>query len=315
MTRTNAAEVVVSGGRGFFGTYICRALKSRGMRYTALGSRDYDLTEQERVRALYRELQPRVIVHAAAACGGIGANVANPGRFLYENAIMGLQLLEEGRKSGLRKFVLISTTCAYPETAPMPLREINLWDGLPTSATGPYGIAKRMLHEACRAYKQQYGLESSILIPANLYGPRDHFDPDNSHVIAGLVKRYAEAVKSGAAEVTNWGSGRATREFLHARDAAEAVCLAIEADAGEDPINLGTGRETSIAELAALVAKAAGYQGRTRWDASKPDGQPRRCLDITRARARLGFEAKIPLEKGIQDTVGWYMREHVKAPD
>lgn len=313
MTGDRPPRVVVTGGTGFFGHYICNALSHGGRESVPLGSADFDLTEQSAVRSLYRELRPEVIVHAAAACGGIGANVANPGRFLYENAVMGLQLLEEGRKTGLRKFVLISTTCAYPEDAPMPLRESSLWDGAPTAATGPYGIAKRMLHEACRSYRQQYGLESTVLIPANLYGPGDHFDPDNSHVIAGLVRRYVEAAESGTPEVTNWGSGRATREFLHVRDAAEAVRLAIERDAGSEPINLGTGRETSIADLAALVARAAGYPGRTRWDTTKPDGQPRRCLDVARARERLGFEATIPLEKGIRETVNWYVKERMKA--
>lgn len=309
MNGDSPSHVVVTGGTGFFGQYIYRVLREQGIGCTALGSRDFDLTEQASVRSLYRELRPEVIVHAAAACGGIGANVANPGRFLYENATMGLQLLEEGRKAGLQKFVLISTTCAYPEQAPMPLREADLWNGAPTSATGPYGIAKRMLHEACRSYRKQYGLESNVLIPANLYGPGDHFDPENSHVIAALIRRYVEAVERQESEVTNWGSGKATREFLHVADAAEAVRLAVIKSTDGDPINLGTGRETSIAELAGLVAQAAGYQGITRWDTAKPDGQPRRYLDVSRARDVLGFEARVPLEQGIGETVEWFVRQ------
>lgn len=309
MNGDSPSHVVVTGGTGFFGRYIYRVLRDQGIECTTLGSRDFDLTEQISVKSLYRKLRPEVIVHAAAACGGIGANVANPGRFLYENATMGLQLLEEGRKAGLQKFVLISTTCAYPEQAPIPLREADLWNGAPTLATGPYGIAKRMLHEACRSYREQYGLESNVLIPANLYGPGDHFDPENSHVIAALVRRYVEAVERQESEVINWGSGKATREFLHVADAAEAVRLAVIKSTDGDPINLGTGRETSIAELAGLVAQAAGYQGITLWDTAKPDGQPRRYLDVSRARDVLGFEARVPLEKGIGETVEWFVRQ------
>lgn len=305
-------RVVVTGGTGFLGRYICRALREQGLESVPLGSSNFDLIEQADVRALYRELRPDVVVHAAAACGGIGANVANPGRFLYENATMGLQLLEAGREAGLQKLILISTTCAYPERAPMPLRETDLWNGAPTSATGPYGIAKRMLHEACASYKQQYGLHSTVLIPANLYGPEDHFEPQNSHVIAALVRRYVEAAEQQDPEVTNWGSGLATREFLHAADAAEAVRLAVLKDTGSEPINLGTGRETSISDLASLVAQAAHYKGRTRWDTTKPDGQPRRCLDVTRAKERLGFEAKIPLEEGLRETVEWFVKQRNK---
>lgn len=303
------SRIVVTGGTGFFGTYICNALRSVSATCVAVGSRDFNLVEQKNVRALYKDLQPTVIVHAAAACGGIGANLANPGKFLYENALMGLQLLEEGRKFELRKFILISTTCAYPERAPMPLREDDLWNGPPTAATGPYGIAKRMLHEACRTYWHQYGMRTTVLIPANLYGPGDHFEPENGHVVAALIRRYAEAMEKGQSEVSNWGTGRATREFLHVADAAEAVRLAVIGEPGTEPINVGTGAEISVADLAALIAQALRYSGRTRWDATKSDGQPRRTLDITRARQRLGFEARISLEHGIHETVQWFL-EH-----
>lgn len=307
MSGVCAGRVVVTGGRGFFGGYICRALAADGADVVAVGSRDYDLVDRRAVRALYRESQPSVIVHAAAACGGIGANVANPGKFLYDNAVMGLQLLEEGRIAGLQKFVLISTTCAYPESAPMPLKESSLWEGAPTAATGPYGVAKRMLHEACRAFQRQYGLSSSVLLPANLYGPGDHFDEEASHVIAALIRRYGDAVNRQVSEVRNWGSGRPTREFVHVADAAEAVRLAVYADTSPEPINIGTGTETSIRELAALIAARIGYVGKTSWDESKPDGQPRRCLDVRRASDVLGFTAKIPLAAGLDETIRWFL--------
>ena len=306
MKASNIDRVVVTGGKGFFGRYICRALEKDGIEVVALGARDYNLVDQRAVQSLFKDLRPSIIVHAAAACGGIGANIANPGKFLHDNAMMGLQLLEEGRKADLRKFVLISTTCAYPEKASMPLREISLWDGSPTPATGPYGIAKRMLHEACRSFEQQYGLSCSVLLPANLYGPGDHFDEENSHVIAALIRRYSDAAKRGLPEIRNWGSGRPTREFIHVSDAAEAVRLALYSDTTSEPINIGTGVETSIRELAAIIAAEVGYKGKTFWDESKPDGQPRRCLDVSRATGILGFRAKVQLREGLSETVSWF---------
>lgn len=307
MKQIYGQKVVVTGGTGFLGHYACRSLARCGYTVVPLGSARFDLTDQHQVRAMYRQERPDVVVHAAAACGGIGANVANPGRFIYANAMMGMSLLEEGRKIGLRKLVLISTTCAYPEGAPMPLRERDLWEGKPTEATGPYGIAKRMLHEACRSYYKQYELNSVVLVPANLYGPDDHFDPEHSHVIAALVRRYVEAAARDESKVVNWGTGTPTREFLHAADAAEAIRLAVESGNVDcEPINIGTGRETPIRELAELVAESAGYRGETQWDSSRPDGQPRRCLDTSRAGQILNFHAKVALERGIQETVEWY---------
>ncbi len=300
-------SVVVTGGRGFLGNRVCRSLAERGAKVLALGAADYDLTEQSDVRRLYSDLRPSVVVHAAAAVGGIGANVANPGRFLYANALMGLLLLEEGRLAGIDRFVLISTTCAYAESAPLPLREDDVWAGPPVGATGPYGMAKRLLHEACANYWRQYGLDSAVLVLANLYGPRDNFDESTSHVIPALIRRYVAAQQSGADAITNWGSGLATREFLHVADAAEAVALACERDVEPWPMNVGTGVETSIKDVADLIQAAVGYRGSVEWDTTKPEGQPRRYLDVRRAREVLGFEAATPLDAGIAETVRWYL--------
>lgn len=302
--------VAVTGGRGFLGRQVAQALAARGADVRALGRRDYDLTDQGEVRRLYREIQPSVVVHAAAAVGGIGANVANPGRFLYENAVMGLMLLDEARLAGVEKFVLISTTCAYPRDAPLPLREDDVWSGPPVGATGPYGMAKRLLHEACATYAEQYGFRSAVLMLANLYGPGDHVEEGTSHVIPALIRRYVEARDRGLPSVTNWGSGRATREFVHVQDAAEGVARAVAADVDSRPINIGTGVETSIREVAGLVSHAVGYRGETRWDTTKPDGQPRRFLDVSRAREALGWRAGIGLSAGIESTVRWYDEAH-----
>jgi GDP-L-fucose synthase len=298
-------QVVVTGGRGFLGRYVCRLLTASGAVVHALGRQDYDLREQADVRRMYAELQPQTLIHLAAAVGGIGANVANPGRFLYENGLMGLMLLEEGRQAGLEKVVLISTTCAYPKNAPMPLQEDTIWDGKPVGATGPYGMAKRLLHEAVVTFGTQYGLKGVVLVPANLYGPEDHFDPELSHVIPGIIRRYIEAVETGAERVLNWGTGTPTREFLHVRDAARGIVLAAARHEDAAPVNLGTGVETPIRHLAEMVAEATGFTGEIAWDVAKPDGQPRRVLDTTRARA-FGFEATVPLAEGLRETVAWY---------
>ena len=299
-------KIVVTGGRGFLGGFVCRVLSDRGAEVVPLGSSDYNLIEQADVRRMYKEHSPSLVIHLAAACGGIGANVENPARFLYENAIMGLLLLEEGRQHNLEKFVLISTTCSYPKDAPLPLQEDSIWTGKPVGATGPYGMAKRLLHEACETFGRQYDLPCVVLVPANLYGPEDHFDEEKSHVIPAIIRRYVEAKEARLDEVSNWGTGSPTREFLHVADAAEAIALAAEKDIPSDPINLGTGIETSIADLTTMIARAVGYEGAVAWDTSKPDGQPKRYLNVNRAKELLGFEAKIDLETGIQETVDWY---------
>jgi GDP-L-fucose synthase len=298
-------RVVVTGGTGFLGSFITRQLLASGAHVAALGRGDYDLVEQADVRRMYVDLRPEVVVHAAAACGGIGANLANPGHFLHANAAMGLHLIEEARRHGSPRFILISTTCAYPEAAPIPLREATLEDGPPTAVTGPYGLAKRLLHTALASFHRQYGLPGVVLIPANLYGPGDHFEPENSHVIAGLIRRFVEATEQGAASVTCWGTGTPTREFLHVSDAARAVALVGARAQDPSPINLGTGVETPIRGLAEQIAQAAGFKGEILWDPSKPDGQPRRSLDVARARA-LGFSAEIALEVGLAETVAWF---------
>jgi GDP-L-fucose synthase len=301
-------RVLVTGGGGFLGRFTVEALRAAGHTVDAPRSRDYDLTRQAAVQAMMGDLRPHTVVHLAAACGGIQANVASPGRFLYENALMGLMVLEEARRVGVSRLVLISTTCAYPQDAPLPLNECDFWNGPPTGATGPYGMAKRLLHEACATYERQYGFQSVVLVPANLYGPGDHFDPAQSHVVPALIRRYVEAADTRAASVVNWGSGRATREFLHVRDAAAGIVAAVDParSPGVAPINLGTGRETSIAELTAAVARAAGFTGETLWDTTKPEGQPRRFLDVTRARDALGFEARVDLDAGLSETVSWF---------
>ena len=299
-------KIVVTGGRGFLGGFVCNALTERGAEVVPIGSSDYNLIEQADVRRMYKEHSPSLVIHLAAACGGIGANVENPARFLYENTIMGLLLLEEGRQHNLEKFVLISTTCSYPKDAPLPLQEDSIWTGKPVGATGPYGMAKRLLHEACETFGRQYDLPCVVLVPANLYGPEDHFDEEKSHVIPAIIRRYVEAKESGLDEVSNWGTGSPTREFLHVADAAEAIALAAEKDIPSDPINLGTGIETSIADLTTMIARAVGYEGAVAWDTSKPDGQPKRYLNVNRAKELLGFDAKIDLETGIQETVDWY---------
>ena len=303
--------VVVTGGRGFLGGFVCKSLATRGATVIPIGSVDYNLIDQNEVRKMYDNEKPDIVVHLAAACGGISANVENPARFLYENAVMGLLLLEEGRLHSLKKFVLISTTCSYPKDAPLPLQEDSIWTGKPVGATGPYGMAKRLLHEACETYGRQYQLPCAVLVPANLYGPEDHFEEEKSHVIPAIIRRYVEAKDAGLETVSNWGSGTPTREFLHVADAAEAIALATEQDVECVPINLGTGIETSIAELTELIASTVGYKGEVFWDTSKPDGQPKRYLDVSRASEMLGFEAKISLEDGIRETVDWYRENPV----
>ncbi|MDP7005147.1 MAG: NAD-dependent epimerase/dehydratase family protein [Phycisphaerales bacterium] len=304
-------KIVVTGGRGFLGGFVCKALEQRGAEVVAIGSSDYDLINQEDVARMYQEQQPQLVVHLAAACGGIGANVENPARFLYENAMMGLMLLEEGRQNNLQKFVLISTTCSYPKDAPLPLQEDSIWTGKPVGATGPYGMAKRLLHEACETYGRQYDLPCAVLVPANLYGPEDHFEEEKSHVIPAIIRRYVEAKDAGLESVSNWGTGSPTREFLHVADAAEAIAIAAEKEVDCVPINLGTGIETSISDLTELIASTVGYEGEVVWDTSKPDGQPKRFLDVSRAKELLGFESKISLEDGIKETVEWYRQNPV----
>ncbi len=281
-------------------------LKAAGADVFVPRSRDYDLVDGVAVKRLYGDARPEVVIHAAAVVGGIGANRANPGRFFHDNLMMGVQCLEQARLSGVRKFVGLATICAYPKLTPVPFKEEDLWAGYPEETNAPYGLAKKMLVVQAQAYRQQYGFNSIVLLPVNLYGPGDNFDPASSHVIPALIRKCVEAVREGRGEIEVWGSGKATREFLYVDDCAEAIVLAAEKYDGAEPVNIGAGFEISIKDLAELIARLSGFQGRLSWDATKPDGQPRRCLDTSRAAREFGFKATTPFEKGLAATIDWY---------
>ena len=300
-------SVVVTGGAGFLGSFIVEGLHRRGAQKVFIPrSRDYDLVEMEAVRRLYRDAQPDLVIHLAAQVGGIGANRLNPGKFFYDNLMMGVQMMEVGRQVGLKKFVAIGTICAYPKFTPIPFKEDDLWNGYPEETNAPYGLAKKMLLVQAQSYRQQYGFNAIVLFPVNLYGPRDNFDLETSHVIPALIRKCLAAQARGDAEITVWGSGAPTREFLYVEDAAEGILLAAEYYDGSEPVNLGAGFEISIRDLVGLTAKETGFAGKIVWDATRPDGQPRRCLDTTRAEKAFGFRARIGLMEGIQKTVAWY---------
>jgi GDP-L-fucose synthase len=271
-------------------------------------SRDTNLVDGAAVQRLFRDARPDLVIHAAAVVGGIGANRAQPGRFFYENLMMGAQCIEEARRTGVKKFVAIGTICAYPKHTPVPFTEDNLWNGYPEETNAPYGLAKKMLLVQSQAYRQQYGLNSIFLLPVNLYGPGDNFDPSTSHVIPALIRKCVQAQRDGLAEVEVWGTGKATREFLYVDDCAEAVVLAAERYDGADPVNIGAGFEISIKDLAETIARLAGFTGRLRWDATKPDGQPRRCLDTTLAAREFGFKASTRFDPGLAATIEWYRK-------
>lgn len=301
------ARVLVTGGAGFLGQHVCAALRAREVTDLHVPRRrEHDLTEQAAARALLEGVRPDVVVHLAAEVGGIGANRANPGRYLYANAAMGLHLVEESRRAGVGKLVHVGTVCSYPEHTPVPFSEDDLWDGFPEPTNAPYGVAKRMLGLMVQAYRAQYGLRGIWLLPANLYGPGDNFDPETSHVIPALIRRFTAARERGDDAVTVWGTGTASREFLYVEDAARAIALATERYDDPAPVNIGTGEEVRIAELVERVAAATRYAGEVRWDTTKPDGQPRRCLDTSRARERFGFTAEVGLGEGLRRTVAWW---------
>jgi len=307
-------RIVVTGGSGFLGSHLVRRFERMGCRrvFAPLHS-DYDLTRADAVERLFVEHRPEVLIHMAAVVGGIGANRANPGRFFYENAIMGIQVIEAARRHGVEKTVVLGTICAYPKFTPVPFREEDLWNGYPEETNAPYGIAKKALLVQCQSYREQYGMHAVFLLPVNLYGPGDNFDLESSHVIPALIRKCVDAVKEGRDKIVLWGDGAPTREFLYVEDAAEGIVLATERYDHPDPVNLGSGTEISIRDLAVRIARAAGYSGRIVWDAAQPNGQPRRCLDIGRAEREFGFRATTPLDVGLRKTIDWYRSRELPA--
>jgi len=304
---------LVTGGSGFLGSFVCGKLCERGVSVDHViipRFRQYDLTQQAAVQRLFAETRPDVVIHLAAEVGGIGANRDNPGRFFYANMAMGLHLIEQARSAELKKFVQVGTICAYPKKVPVPFSEDNLWNGYPEETNAPYGIAKKSLLTMCQAYRQQYGLNAIYLLPVNLYGPRDNFNLQTSHVIPAIIRKCIEAKRRGDEKIVCWGDGSSTREFLYVTDAAEGIILATEKYDDPDPVNLGTGQEISVRDLVEKIAGLTGFDGRIEWDTSKPNGQPRRCLDVSRARTRFGFVAKTDLDTGLKSMIDWYLLEH-----
>lgn len=300
-------KVVVTGGTGFLGRRLVALMKERGYAdVLGLGRRDFDMVRVSEIERMYESVRPQVVIHLAAVVGGIGANRAHPGRFFYENAIMGIELMEKGRLAGVEKFVAVGTICAYPKFTPVPFREEDLWGGYPEETNAPYGLAKKMMLVQGQAYRQEYGFNAIYLLPVNLYGPGDNFNPETSHVIPALIRKCVEAREAGSDEVVVWGDGSPTREFLYVDDAAEAVLLAAERYDGSEPVNIGAGSEISIRDLARLIAEETGFKGRLAWDTSKPNGQPRRCLDVSRAEALFGFRSRTPFREGLREAIAWY---------
>jgi len=302
-------RVLVTGGSGFLGSFVVEKLGEKGCQDIFVPhSEEYDLRQLDVIQRLLKDTKPDMIIHLAARVGGIGANRAHPAEFFYDNLMMGAQLMEEARLAGVEKFLALGTICAYPKLTPVPFKEENLWNGYPEETNAPYGLAKKMLLVQSQGYRQQYGFNSIFLLPVNLYGPGDNFNPGSSHVIPALIKKCVEAVKSGIEEVTVWGTGTATREFLYVEDCAEAIILALEKYDSSEPVNIGAGFEISIKDLAGLIAGLAGFKGKLVWDASKPDGQPRRMLDTSRAAKEFGFKASTDFEAGLKKTIDWYRR-------
>ncbi len=300
-------RVVVTGGSGFLGSHVVARLASRHPTEVFVPrSASYDLTRREAVQQLYTDARPDVVFHLAAQVGGIGANQKNPGKYFHDNLAMGLHVIEEARTFGVPKVVVAGTICAYPKFAPIPFREDDLWNGYPEETNAPYGIAKKALLVMAQAYRAQYDQNVVFALPVNLYGPRDNFDLESSHVIPAMIRKCIEATRTGAAEIVLWGDGSPTREFLYADDCADALLRMAEAYDGPEPINFGSGHEISIRDLATLIGRLCGFEGKLIWDSTRPNGQPRRCLDVTRAREKLGFEATTTLEQGLAATIAWY---------
>lgn len=302
-------KVVVTGGSGFLGSFLVEKLQPAGCDHIFIPrSSDYDLVDMEAVKRLYSDAQPDIVLHLAAAVGGIGANLAHPGEFFYKNLMMGVQMIEEGRLRKIEKFVIFGTICAYPKFAPVPFKEDELWNGYPEETNAPYGIAKKAMLVQSQSYRQQYGFNSIYLLSVNLYGPRDNFDLETSHVIPALIRKCVEAKQNGLPEIICWGDGSPTREFLYVEDAVNGILLASEKYNREEPVNLGTGVEISIKDLVEKIVQLTGYEGRVSWDTSKPNGQPRRCLDISRAKESFGFQAKVDFDEGLRRTIDWFLQ-------
>ena len=300
-------RILITGGAGFLGRNVVNELTRIGCRHLKVfRSAEYDLRKPTDTIRLFRDTRPQVVIHLAAVVGGIGANRANPGRFLYDNLMMGVEVIEQARLYNVEKIALLGTVCAYPKFTPVPFREEDLWNGYPEETNAPYGLAKKMLLVQAQAYREQYGLNGIYLLPVNLYGPGDSFHPDKSHVIPALIKKCFDAIQTGADHIEVWGSGAASREFLFVEDCARAIVLATQHYDKPDPVNLGAAREISIRELVGLICELSGFRGEIRWDPSKPDGQPRRCLDVSRAEREFGFRAQTDFREGLRRTIEWY---------
>ena len=304
-------RIVVTGGAGFLGSYVTEGLRKRICKNILVPKiEDYDLVDINAVLRMYEDMKPDIVIHLAAVVGGIGANLEHPAEFFYKNLMMGVQLIEQGRLRNIEKFVAIGTICAYPKFTPVPFKEEDIWNGYPEETNAPYGLAKKMLLVQSQSYRAEYGFNSIFLLPVNLYGPGDNFNPSSSHVIPALIKKCVDAVESSEDNIECWGTGNVSREFIYAADAAEGILLATENYNGSEPVNIGTGFEITIKQLSKKIAELTGFEGKIRWDSTKPDGQPRRCLDVSKAKKYFGFEAKTSIDEGLKATIDWYRANH-----
>ena len=309
-------RVVVTGGAGFLGGYVTEGLQQRGCKNILVPKiEDYDLINIDDVIRMYEDMKPDIVIHLAAVVGGIDANRKHPGEFFYKNLMMGVQLIEQGRLRNIEKFVAIGTICAYPKFTSVPFKEEDVWNGYPEETNAPYGLAKKMLLVQSQAYRAEYGFNSIFLLPVNLYGPGDNFNPSSSHVIPALIKKCIDAINSSTDHIDCWGTGSASREFIHVADAAEGILLATEHYNSSDPVNIGAGFEITIKELVEKIVELTGFTGEIRWDSSKPDGQPRRRLDVSKAKKYFGFESKIPFDEGLKETIDWYRKQFCCIPE